>query len=64
MTDVREVRRALLAVYDKTGIVELARSLAELGVSLVSSGGPAATVRDAGIPVTPVEEATEAPSPS
>ena len=61
MTDVREVRRALLAVYDKTGIVELARSLDELGVSLVSSGGTAATLRDAGIPVTPVEEVTGFP---
>ena len=61
MTDVREVRRALLAVYDKTGIVELARSLDELGVSLVSSGGTAATLRDAGVPVTPVEEVTGFP---
>ena len=61
MTDVREVRRALLAVYDKTGIAELARSLDELGVSLVSSGGTAATLRDAGIPVTPVEEVTGFP---
>ena len=61
MTDVREVRRALLAVYDKTGVVELARSLDELGVSLVSSGGTAATLRDAGVPVTPVEEVTGFP---
>ena len=39
MTEVRPVRRALLAVYDKTGVVELARGLAALGVQLVSSGG-------------------------
>ena len=37
MTEVTQVRRALLAVYDKQGVVELARSLAELVVSLVSS---------------------------
>jgi phosphoribosylaminoimidazolecarboxamide formyltransferase/IMP cyclohydrolase len=61
VTDVRAVRRALLAVYDKTGVVELARALSELGVMLVSSGGTAATLRDAEIPVTPVEEVTGFP---
>jgi phosphoribosylaminoimidazolecarboxamide formyltransferase / IMP cyclohydrolase len=61
MTDVREVRRALLAVYDKTGVVELARGLAETGVSIVSSGGTAATLREAGLEVTPVEDLTGFP---
>ena len=61
MTDLRPVRRALLAVYDKTGVVELARGLTELGVGLVSSGGTAAALRDAGIDVTPVEEVTGFP---
>jgi phosphoribosylaminoimidazolecarboxamide formyltransferase/IMP cyclohydrolase len=61
VTDVREVRRALLAVYDKTGVVELARALVELGVALVSSGGTAAALRDAGVDVTPVEEVTGFP---
>jgi phosphoribosylaminoimidazolecarboxamide formyltransferase/IMP cyclohydrolase len=61
VTDVREVRRALLAVYDKAGVVELARGLAEMGVSLVSSGGTAATLRDAGLEVTAVEEVTGFP---
>lgn len=61
MTDVREVRRALLAVYDKVGVVELARALVELGVSLVSSGGTAATLRNAGVDVTSVEEVTGFP---
>jgi phosphoribosylaminoimidazolecarboxamide formyltransferase/IMP cyclohydrolase len=61
VTEVREVRRALLAVYDKTGIAELARELDELGVSLVSSGGTAAALRDAGVPVTPVDEVTGFP---
>jgi phosphoribosylaminoimidazolecarboxamide formyltransferase/IMP cyclohydrolase len=61
MSDVRPVRRALLAVYDKTGIVELGRALVELGATLVSSGGTAQTLRDAGLPVTPVEEVTAFP---
>ncbi|HET9723287.1 MAG TPA: bifunctional phosphoribosylaminoimidazolecarboxamide formyltransferase/IMP cyclohydrolase, partial [Actinomycetota bacterium] len=61
MSDVRPVRRALLAVYDKSGVVELARALIERGVALVSSGGTAQTLRDAGIPVTPVEEVTGSP---
>jgi phosphoribosylaminoimidazolecarboxamide formyltransferase/IMP cyclohydrolase len=61
MTEVREVRRALLAVYDKSGVVELARGLSELGVALVSSGGTAATLRDAGLEVTPVEDVTGFP---
>jgi phosphoribosylaminoimidazolecarboxamide formyltransferase / IMP cyclohydrolase len=61
VTDIREVRRALLAVYDKAGVVELARALVEHGVSLVSSGGTAAGLRDAGVPVTPVEEVTGFP---
>jgi phosphoribosylaminoimidazolecarboxamide formyltransferase/IMP cyclohydrolase len=55
------VRRALLAVYDKTGVVELARALRELGVELVSSGGTAAALGAAGIEVTPVEEVTGFP---
>ena len=61
MTEIREVRRALLAVYDKAGVVELARALVELGVSLVSSGGTAAALRDGGVDVTPVEEVTGFP---
>ncbi|HEX4778041.1 MAG TPA: bifunctional phosphoribosylaminoimidazolecarboxamide formyltransferase/IMP cyclohydrolase [Acidimicrobiia bacterium] len=53
--------RALLSVYDKTGIVELARALHELGWDLVSSGNTAAALRDAGVPVTTVEEVTGSP---
>ena len=56
-----EVRRALLSVYDKTGLLEFARGLHGLGVSLVASGGTAAALAEAGIPVTPVEEVTGAP---
>jgi phosphoribosylaminoimidazolecarboxamide formyltransferase / IMP cyclohydrolase len=61
MSDVRWVRRALVAVYDKGGVVELARGLTELGVEIVSSGGTAATLREAGIDVTPVEDVTGLP---
>ena len=61
MSDVRPVRRALLAVYDKGGLVALATALTELGVSLVSSGGTAKALADAGLAVTPVEEVTGSP---
>ena len=61
MSDVRPVRRALLAVYDKTGVAELGGRLVELGATLVSSGGTAQALRDAGLPVTPVEEVTAFP---
>jgi phosphoribosylaminoimidazolecarboxamide formyltransferase / IMP cyclohydrolase len=53
--------RALLSVWDKTGLDDLARGLHELGFELVASGNTAAALRDAGIPVTPVEEVTGAP---
>jgi phosphoribosylaminoimidazolecarboxamide formyltransferase / IMP cyclohydrolase len=53
--------RALLSVYDKTGIVELGRELADLGVDLVSSGGTAATLREAGLTVTDVADLTGFP---
>jgi phosphoribosylaminoimidazolecarboxamide formyltransferase / IMP cyclohydrolase len=58
---VTSIRRALLAVYDKDGIVEFARGLEELGVVLVSSGGTAATLRAAGVAVTSVEDVTGFP---
>ncbi|HET7718852.1 MAG TPA: bifunctional phosphoribosylaminoimidazolecarboxamide formyltransferase/IMP cyclohydrolase [Acidimicrobiales bacterium] len=53
---------ALLSVYDKTGIVELARALHDLGVNLVSSGGTASTIASAGIPVTDTAELTGSPA--
>jgi len=61
VTASRPVGRALLAVFDKTGIVDLARALRELGVELVSSGGTAGALRDAGVEVTDVEEVTGFP---
>jgi phosphoribosylaminoimidazolecarboxamide formyltransferase / IMP cyclohydrolase len=61
LSDVQPVRRALLAVYDKGGLVDLATALIELGVTLVSSGGTASTLAEAGLPVTSVEEVTGSP---
>jgi phosphoribosylaminoimidazolecarboxamide formyltransferase / IMP cyclohydrolase len=55
------IRRALISVYDKTGLIDLARGLVEFGVTLLASGGTATALADAGIPVTPVEEVTGAP---
>jgi phosphoribosylaminoimidazolecarboxamide formyltransferase/IMP cyclohydrolase len=55
------VRRAVLSVSDKTGIVEFARGLADLGVELVSTGGTAATLREAGLEIRPIEDFTGFP---
>lgn len=57
----RPVRRALISVYDKTGLEELAQGLHQAGVSLVSTGSTAARIAAAGVPVTPVEELTGFP---
>jgi phosphoribosylaminoimidazolecarboxamide formyltransferase/IMP cyclohydrolase len=58
--DVR-VRRALLSVSDKRGIVEFARGLAGLGIELVSTGGTASELRDAGLEVRAIEDFTGFP---
>jgi len=55
------VHRALLSVYDKTGIVDLAQRLVALDIELLSTGGTAATLREADIPVTDVAEVTGVP---
>ncbi|MFE0172729.1 bifunctional phosphoribosylaminoimidazolecarboxamide formyltransferase/IMP cyclohydrolase [Streptomyces sp. NPDC059002] len=57
----RAIRRALVSVYDKTGLEELARGLHEAGVELVSTGSTAARIAAAGVPVTKVEEVTGFP---
>ncbi|MFV9633169.1 bifunctional phosphoribosylaminoimidazolecarboxamide formyltransferase/IMP cyclohydrolase [Mycobacterium neumannii] len=57
----RPIRRALISVYDKTGLAELARGLHEAGVSIVSTGSTAKTIAAADVPVTPVEEVTGFP---
>jgi phosphoribosylaminoimidazolecarboxamide formyltransferase / IMP cyclohydrolase len=57
----RPIRRALVSVYDKTGLDELGRALSAAGVEVVSTGSTAAKLRDAGVKVTPVEELTGFP---
>ncbi len=52
------IERALISVYDKAGIVEFARGLAELGVEIVSTGGTAKLLRDAGLQVRDVSDLT------
>ncbi len=61
MSETLPVRRALVSVYDKTGLEELATGLHEAGVALVSTGSTAARIAAAGVPVTPVEELTGFP---
>jgi phosphoribosylaminoimidazolecarboxamide formyltransferase/IMP cyclohydrolase len=55
------VPRALISVWDKDGVDELARGLVELGWELVSSGGTATFLAEKGFAVTRVEEVTQAP---
>ena len=59
--DEVRVRRALISVSDKTGLVDFARGLAELGVEIVSTGGTAAALREAGIEVRNVSDLTGSP---
>jgi phosphoribosylaminoimidazolecarboxamide formyltransferase / IMP cyclohydrolase len=56
-----EIRRALISVYDKTGLEELARGLVAAGVEIVSTGSTATRIHELGLPVTPVEEVTGFP---
>ena len=56
--DVVPVRRALLSVSDKSGLLELAAALAEAGVEIVSTGSTASTIAEAGHPVTEVASVT------
>ncbi|MGV0747361.1 bifunctional phosphoribosylaminoimidazolecarboxamide formyltransferase/IMP cyclohydrolase [Mycolicibacter minnesotensis] len=62
MTDgKRPIRRALISVYDKTGLVDLAAGLHAAGVDIVSTGSTAKSIAAKGIPVTPVEQVTGFP---
>ena len=61
MSDRSPIRRALVSVYDKTGLEELARGLHAAGVEIVSTGSTARRIADAGVPVTPVEQLTGFP---
>ena len=56
-----KVKRALISVSDKTGILDFAKGLNALGVELLSTGGTAKSLREAGIPVKDVSEHTGSP---
>jgi phosphoribosylaminoimidazolecarboxamide formyltransferase/IMP cyclohydrolase len=58
---LRPIRRVLLSVFDKTGLVDLARALDARGVALISTGGTAKALREAGLPVTDVADITRFP---
>jgi phosphoribosylaminoimidazolecarboxamide formyltransferase / IMP cyclohydrolase len=60
-SDLRRIRRALLSVTDKTGLVEFARSLASHGVELVSTGGTARALREAGLTIRDISDLTGFP---
>jgi phosphoribosylaminoimidazolecarboxamide formyltransferase/IMP cyclohydrolase len=59
--DLRPIRRALLSVTDKTGLIDFARVLASFGVDLVSTGGTARGLREAGLPVRDISDLTGFP---
>ncbi len=61
MTDLTPIRRALLSVSDKTGLIDLGRALAGRGVELLSTGGSAKALRDAGLEVRDVADVTGFP---
>ena len=56
-----KICRALLSVSDKTGVVDFARALAEMGVVIISTGGTARALSEARIEVVPVEQLTGFP---
>ncbi|MEM1071199.1 MAG: bifunctional phosphoribosylaminoimidazolecarboxamide formyltransferase/IMP cyclohydrolase [Planctomycetota bacterium] len=61
MTQTHPIRRALLSVSDKRGITEIGAALHELGIDLLSTGGTARALREAGLPVTDVADVTGSP---
>src|SRR5258706_14228780 len=56
-----KVKRALISVSDKTGIVEFAKELSSLGIEIISTGRTANALSNAGIPVIPIDEVTKFP---
>jgi phosphoribosylaminoimidazolecarboxamide formyltransferase / IMP cyclohydrolase len=61
MGDLCQVRRALVSVSDKSGLTAFVQGLASLGVEIISTGGTAAAIASAGVPVTPIEKVTGFP---
>ena len=57
-----KIKRVLVSVTDKTGVVEFARALAEeFGAQIISTGGTARVIAEAGVPVTPIDDVTKFP---
>ena len=61
MSELRKIKRALISVSDKTGIIDFAKELAGFGVQIISTGGTAKSLREAGLTVTEVAEITNFP---
>lgn len=61
MSELRKIKRALISVSDKTGILEFAKTLNDFGVTIISTGGTAKSLREAGLSVTEVSEITNFP---
>ena len=61
MNELRKIKRALISVSDKTGILEFAKNLREFGVEIISTGGTAKSLRENGIKVTEVADVTNFP---
>src|SRR6476469_6976766 len=61
MSELRKIRRALISVSDKSGIVEFARELSAMDVEIVSTGGTAGALREAGLDVRDVSDVTGFP---
>ena len=60
MSDVK-IRRAILSVSDKTGVIDLGKALTKLGIEILSTGGTASILREGGVSVTDVADYTSAP---
>lgn len=61
MSELRKIKKALISVSDKTGIIEFAKELASFGIQIISTGGTAKSMREAGLDVTEVSEITNFP---
>ncbi|MCK4846434.1 MAG: bifunctional phosphoribosylaminoimidazolecarboxamide formyltransferase/IMP cyclohydrolase, partial [Deltaproteobacteria bacterium] len=58
---MKEVRRAIVSVTDKAGVVEFSKALSEMGVEVISTGGTAKLLKESGVPVTPISSYTGFP---
>ena len=58
---MKKIQRAIISVTDKTGVVDFAKSLSELGIAVLSTGGTAKAIRGGGVPVTDISDYTGFP---